>query len=125
MLEQEVGPGIGVADVDLRIQRLDADGSPDISPARTDAQGGYRLSGAFEPGDYVISVHDDNGNVLARQRFEITNEMSGKIEGLTVWLPLDPRLRGEPPPEPVTAPVPKRQPQPAAEPPVEAAATGE
>ena len=61
---------IGVPEVELRIQRLDVDGDADISRALTDAQGGYRLSGAFEEGDYMISVHDDEGNVLVRQRFE-------------------------------------------------------
>lgn len=98
MLEQEVGPGIGVPEVELRIQRLGVEGEADISRAKTDAQGGYRLSGAFQEGDYMISVHDDDGNVLVRQRFEITPKQVGKIDGLTVWLPLDQRLRGEAPP---------------------------
>jgi len=98
MLEQEVGPGVGVPEVELRIQRLKTQGEPDVSRTRTDAQGGYRLSGAFEEGEYMISVHDDAGNVLVRQRLEITAKQTGKIDDLKVWLPLDPQLRGEAPP---------------------------
>jgi len=116
MLEQEVGPGIGVPEVELRIQRLGVEGNADISRAMTDAQGGYRLSGAFEEGDYMITVHDDDGNVLVRQRFEITPKQVGKIDGLTVWLPLDQRLRGEAPPLTPRGAVPIRSAEPEAAP---------
>jgi len=98
MLEQEVGPGIGVPEVELQLLRLGVEGEPDRSRARTDAQGSYRLSGVFEPGDYMISVHDERGDLLVRQRFEISEHQAGKIEGLTVWLPLDRHLRGPLPP---------------------------
>ncbi len=111
MLEQEVGPGIGVPEVDLQIQRLGVEGEPDISRARTDAQGGYRLSGVFEAGEYMISVHDEHGELLVRQRFEVSPEQTGKIEGLTVWLPLDPRLRGQVPPLTPSRNVPAQAPQ--------------
>ena len=111
MLEQEVGPGIGVRDVELQIQRLGVEGEADISRARTDAQGGYRLSGVFEAGDYMISVRDENGELLAHQRFEVKLQQTGAIEGLTIWLPLDPRLRGPVPPIPPSSTVPVPVPQ--------------
>lgn len=113
LLEQEVGPGIGVGEVKVRIVRLGTEDHPDISDAKTDPQGNYRLSGAFEPGDYVISIHDEGGNVIAHRRFEITPKMTGALEDLTVWVPLDPRLRVEPEPMPNDPDLVPHQPPPA------------
>lgn len=108
LLEQELGPGIGVGHVNVRLTRIGEDGKPEVSRARTDAQGNYRLSGAFEADDYVVTVVDDDGNVIGTRRLEITAQMTGRLDDVKVWLPLDPRLRGgaEPPPRPEPDPQP-------------------
>ncbi|MEZ4454283.1 MAG: hypothetical protein R3B09_32815 [Nannocystaceae bacterium] len=102
LLEQEVGPGIGVGEVNVRLAHKGPDGKPEVSHARTDAQGNFRLSGAFEADDYLVTVVDDDGNMIAHRRLEITPQMSGRLDNVTVWVPLDPRLRAGPmtPPEP-------------------------
>jgi hypothetical protein len=99
LLEQEVGPGIGLADVPVRVIRTDISDAR-ASDARSDAQGNYRILGIFAPGVYAITVHDQDGRLLAHRRLEITPSMVGKITDLAIVIPLDPRLRGGPSPPP-------------------------
>lgn len=99
LLEQEVGPGIGLADALVRIIRTDL-AKAEPAETRSDPQGAYRISGIFEAGEYAITVHDDLGNLLGHRRFEITPQMAGKLDDMKVWIPLDPRLRGGPPAPP-------------------------
>ncbi len=111
LLEQEVGPGIGLADVQVRVVRTDL-AKAEPAETRSDAQGGYRISGIFPPGEYAITVHDDQGNLLAHRRFEVTPQQIGKLEDMQVWIPIDPRLRGAlPPPEPGLPPEPAPSPE--------------
>ena len=102
LLEQEAGPGIGLADARVRIIRTDL-AKAEPAETRSDPQGTYRISGLFEAGEYAITAHDDQGNLLGHRRFEITPQMAGKLDDMKVWIPLDPRLRGAspalPPPE--------------------------
>lgn len=92
-------PGVGLGDVEVGIHRLGGvsinldDPGPRIAHARTDAQGHYSVSGTFPPGNYAaIAREPKDGRFLAYRMFIVSEGAIGRIDGVMITVPVDPRL---------------------------------
>lgn len=91
-------PGVGVGQVGVDIHRLAGvvlnleDPGPVIAHARTDVQGTYSISGTFPPGNYAAIAREQDGRVLAYRIFVVSDMASGRLDGILITVPADPRL---------------------------------
>jgi hypothetical protein len=91
------GTGAGELDVDIHLLQgnslnLDNPG-PAIAHARTDAQGRFSAGGTFVPGNYAALARDRKDNrILAWRMFVVPEGLTGRLDGVLITIPLDPRL---------------------------------
>lgn len=92
-------PGTGVSELEVGIHRLAGvalnldDPGPQVAHSRTDAQGRYSAGGTFPPGNYAaIARSRADGRVLAWRMFVVPEGLTGRLDGVLITVPLDPRL---------------------------------
>jgi hypothetical protein len=97
--ESASDPGTGAGELDVDIHRLAGvtlnldDPGPAVAHARTDAQGRFSAGGTFVPGNYAALARDrKDGRVLAWRMFVVPEGLTGRLDGVLVTIPLDPRL---------------------------------
>ncbi len=92
-------PGVGLGDVEVGIHRMSGvslsldDPPPRLAHARTDPQGRFSVAGTFPPGNYAaIAREPKDGRLLAYRMFLIGEGAIGRVDGVMITVPLDPRL---------------------------------
>lgn len=96
--ESASDPGLGAPDLAVGIHRMKGvvlnldDPGPAVARARTDAQGRYSIAGTFPPGNYAAIAREADGRVLAYRVFVVAESAIGRIDGVMITIPADPRL---------------------------------
>lgn len=91
-------PGVGVGAVLVEIHQLAGvvlnldDPGPAVAHARTDAQGRFSVAGTFPPGNYAAIARERDDRLLAYRVFVITAGDTGRLDGVMITIPADPRL---------------------------------